>query len=181
MVPSAEGPALLAREANAKDLVTDAFAHAKFIACCDAAKPLFSEAVSEDRWRFFSRLRGLRTRNPSSSPALSCASGDAKQRSTLRSSGSSLTWTAPDAPKDLVRFYTRRCSATPLPRSCSAHPLIRAGAELVQPLTFRRGGKVSYRSPEWSYSPQQPNGSRRPAHQVKRHPRAPGAHFGTRG
>jgi catalase len=48
VIPSAEGAALLAREATAKDFVTDAFAHAKFIAYCDAAKPLFSEAGVEE-------------------------------------------------------------------------------------------------------------------------------------
>jgi catalase len=37
VIPSAEGAALLAREATAKDFVSDAFAHAKFIAYSEAA------------------------------------------------------------------------------------------------------------------------------------------------
>jgi catalase len=44
VIPSAEGAALLAREATAKDFVSDAFAHAKFIAYSEAAKPLFEKA-----------------------------------------------------------------------------------------------------------------------------------------
>ncbi len=41
---SAEGAALLASEATARDFVADAFAHAKFIAYVDAAKPLLDKA-----------------------------------------------------------------------------------------------------------------------------------------
>jgi catalase len=44
VIPSAEGAALLAREATAKDFVSDAFAHAKFIAYSEAAKPLLRKA-----------------------------------------------------------------------------------------------------------------------------------------
>jgi catalase len=44
VIPSAEGAALLAREATAKDFVSDAFAHAKFIAYSEAAKPLLQRA-----------------------------------------------------------------------------------------------------------------------------------------
>ena len=45
---SAEGAALLANEAAAKDFVNDAFAHAKFIAYTDAAKTLFGKAGLTD-------------------------------------------------------------------------------------------------------------------------------------
>jgi catalase len=44
IVLSADGAKLLAREATAKDFVSDAFAHAKFIACSEAAMPLISRA-----------------------------------------------------------------------------------------------------------------------------------------
>jgi len=44
VLPSAEGAALLVREATAKDFINDAFAHAKFIAYSEAAKPLFEKA-----------------------------------------------------------------------------------------------------------------------------------------
>ena len=44
VIPSAEGAALLAGEATAKDFVSDAFAHAKFIAYSEAAKPLLQRA-----------------------------------------------------------------------------------------------------------------------------------------
>ena len=44
VIPSADGAALLAGEATAKDFVSDAFAHAKFIAYSDAAKPLLQRA-----------------------------------------------------------------------------------------------------------------------------------------
>jgi catalase len=44
VLSSAEGAALLAREATARDFVNDAFAHAKFIAYSEAAKPLFEKA-----------------------------------------------------------------------------------------------------------------------------------------
>ncbi|MGY2048363.1 catalase [Methylobacterium sp. JK268] len=44
LLPSAEGAALLAREATARDFVSDAYAHAKFIAFAPTAKPLFDKA-----------------------------------------------------------------------------------------------------------------------------------------
>jgi catalase len=44
VIPSAEGTALLVHEATAKDFVSDAFAHAKFIAYSEAAKPLLQRA-----------------------------------------------------------------------------------------------------------------------------------------
>ncbi|HQT78961.1 MAG TPA: catalase [Rhodopila sp.] len=44
VVLSAEGAALLSREATAKDFVADAFAHAKFVAYTEAAMPLFQKA-----------------------------------------------------------------------------------------------------------------------------------------
>ena len=44
VLPSAEGAALLAENAAAKDFVSDAYAHAKFIAHVPAAKPLFQGA-----------------------------------------------------------------------------------------------------------------------------------------
>ncbi len=44
ILPSAEGAALLANEATAKDFVNDAFAHAKFIAYAKTAMPLFEKA-----------------------------------------------------------------------------------------------------------------------------------------
>ena len=44
ILPSADGAALLANEATARDFVSDAYAHAKFIAYVDAAKPLFEKA-----------------------------------------------------------------------------------------------------------------------------------------
>lgn len=48
VIPSADGAALLAREATARDFVNDAFAHAKFIGYSETAKPLFDKAgVSE--------------------------------------------------------------------------------------------------------------------------------------
>ncbi|MBV9378528.1 MAG: catalase, partial [Alphaproteobacteria bacterium] len=48
VIPSAEGAKLLAQEATAKDFVNDAFAHAKFIAYNEAAKPLFEKAGLKD-------------------------------------------------------------------------------------------------------------------------------------
>jgi catalase len=49
IVASAEGAKLLMGEATAKDFVSDAFAHAKFIAFTEAAKPLLDKAgVSPD-------------------------------------------------------------------------------------------------------------------------------------
>jgi catalase len=54
VLSSAEGAALLAREATARDFVNDAFAHAKFIAYSEAAKPLFEKAgVTEMDGGFF--------------------------------------------------------------------------------------------------------------------------------
>ena len=44
ILASAEGAEMLLREAAAKDFVSDAFAHAKFIAYIDAAKPLIEKA-----------------------------------------------------------------------------------------------------------------------------------------
>jgi catalase len=44
ILASAEGTAMLLREATAKDFVSDAFAHAKFIAYTEAAKPLLDKA-----------------------------------------------------------------------------------------------------------------------------------------
>lgn len=44
VIPSEEGAALLAREATAKDFVSDAYAHAKFIGYAPAAKGLFGKA-----------------------------------------------------------------------------------------------------------------------------------------
>jgi catalase len=44
---SADGAKLLVNEATAKDFVSDAFAHAKFIAYSDAAKPLLQKAGAE--------------------------------------------------------------------------------------------------------------------------------------
>ena len=43
----ADGAKLLVNEATAKDFVSDAFAHAKFIAYSDAAKPLLQKAGAE--------------------------------------------------------------------------------------------------------------------------------------
>ena len=44
LLVSAEGAALLAEDAAARDFVADAFAHAKFIAYAESAKPLFDKA-----------------------------------------------------------------------------------------------------------------------------------------
>ena len=50
IVLSAEGATLLGMEATAKDFVSDAFAHAKFIAFTAAAKPLLDKAgVEQDQ------------------------------------------------------------------------------------------------------------------------------------
>ena len=43
ILPSAEGVALLAKDATAKDFINDAYAHAKFIAFSAAAEPLFAK------------------------------------------------------------------------------------------------------------------------------------------
>jgi catalase len=48
VILSAEGAALLAREATARDFVSDAFAHAKFVAYSEAAKPLLQKAGVTD-------------------------------------------------------------------------------------------------------------------------------------
>jgi catalase len=45
---SADGANLLANEAAAKDFINDAFAHAKFIAHSEAAKPLLEKAGIDD-------------------------------------------------------------------------------------------------------------------------------------
>jgi catalase len=58
ILPSAEGVALLAKEATAKDFVSDAFAHAKFIAYVDAAKPLFTKAGLTEMDQGFVLLNG---------------------------------------------------------------------------------------------------------------------------
>jgi len=73
VIPSADGAALLAHEATARDFVNDAFAHAKFIGYSETAKPLFDKAgVSEmdggcvalksaaDAKRFIANCRKLR-------------------------------------------------------------------------------------------------------------------------
>ena len=73
VIPSTEGAALLAREATARDFVSDAFAHAKFIAYCETAKPLLQKAGvtetdggcvglkrPEDAKTFFKACRKLR-------------------------------------------------------------------------------------------------------------------------
>jgi catalase len=44
LIPSRDGAALLAREASARDFVSDAFAHLKFIAYVAAAEPLLEKA-----------------------------------------------------------------------------------------------------------------------------------------
>ena len=44
ILPSAEGAVLLAQDAAAKDFVSDAFGHCKFIGFSDGAKTLFAEA-----------------------------------------------------------------------------------------------------------------------------------------
>jgi catalase len=44
LLPSEQGAALLTKEATAKDFVSDAFAHAKFIAYAEAARPLMQKA-----------------------------------------------------------------------------------------------------------------------------------------
>ena len=44
LLPSGEGAKLLAGEPTACDFVADAFAHSKFIAYCEAAKPLLRKA-----------------------------------------------------------------------------------------------------------------------------------------
>jgi len=44
LLPSAEGAALLAREATARDFVADAFAHAKFIGFAETARALLAKA-----------------------------------------------------------------------------------------------------------------------------------------
>ncbi|MBI0434856.1 catalase [Roseomonas sp. KE0001] len=48
VLPSAEGADLLAGEATARDFVTDAYAHAKFIAHTETAQPLFNKAGLTD-------------------------------------------------------------------------------------------------------------------------------------
>ncbi|MBV8096150.1 MAG: catalase [Acetobacteraceae bacterium] len=60
VLPSQEGAALLAREATAKDFVSDAYAHAKFIAYVDAATPLFEKAGVTEPNGGFVRLQSPR-------------------------------------------------------------------------------------------------------------------------
>lgn len=48
VVVSPQGAELLSREATARDFISDAFAHAKFIARTEAAKPLFDKAGVTD-------------------------------------------------------------------------------------------------------------------------------------
>jgi catalase len=73
ILPSEQGAALLAREATAKDFVSDAFAHAKFIGYAETAKPLFEKAGlkemdggclalrgAEDVTAFLAACRGVR-------------------------------------------------------------------------------------------------------------------------
>jgi catalase len=69
---SADGAKLLVNEATAKDFVGDAFAHAKFIAYVETAKPLLDKAgvapdegvvalkSAEDADAFIAQCRGLR-------------------------------------------------------------------------------------------------------------------------
>ena len=50
LLPSADGAAMLAKDATARDFVADAFAHLKFIGYAAAAEPLLKKAgVFEDR------------------------------------------------------------------------------------------------------------------------------------
>ncbi|MBV8401026.1 MAG: catalase, partial [Acetobacteraceae bacterium] len=58
VIPSAQGAALLANEATARDFVNDAFAHAKFIGYAEAAKPLFEKAGLTEMDAGFVRLQG---------------------------------------------------------------------------------------------------------------------------
>jgi catalase len=58
LLPSAEGAAMLAKEATARDFVADAFAHLKFIGYGAAAEPLLKRAgVLEERDEGFVALR----------------------------------------------------------------------------------------------------------------------------
>lgn len=58
VLPSADGAQLLANEATAKDFVSDAYAHAKFIAYADSAKPLFEKAGLTELDEGFVALHG---------------------------------------------------------------------------------------------------------------------------
>jgi catalase len=58
VIPSAEGAAMLTREATAKDFVSDAYAHAKFIGYAETAKPLFDKAGVTDMDEGFVALKG---------------------------------------------------------------------------------------------------------------------------
>ena len=73
VLPSAAGAQLLAMEATARDFVSDAFAHAKFIGYAETAKPLFEKAGlkemdggclalrgAEDVTAFLAACRGVR-------------------------------------------------------------------------------------------------------------------------
>lgn len=58
VLPSSEGAGMLAKEPAARDFVSDAFAHLKFIAYVDAAKPLFEKAgVADDMDEGFVELK----------------------------------------------------------------------------------------------------------------------------
>ena len=70
LLPSADGAAMLAREATARDFVADAFAHLKFIGYGAAAEPLLKKAGARGPGRGLrgtglgERCRGLRRRLP---------------------------------------------------------------------------------------------------------------------
>jgi catalase len=68
LLVSAEGAALLAQEATAKDFVSDAYAHAKFIGYVETARPLLEKAgVAMD-----SGILGLRTATDAKSFLAAC-------------------------------------------------------------------------------------------------------------
>ena len=82
LLVSADGSALLAKDAAAKDFVSDAFAHCKFIAYSADALPLFEKAGIRSRF-----IRGLvsnsprkRMRHASWKVAASCAFGNGNRR-----------------------------------------------------------------------------------------------------
>ena len=49
LLVSEEGAEMLAKQAAARDFVADAFAHSKFIANSDSAKPLLSKIIAADQ------------------------------------------------------------------------------------------------------------------------------------
>jgi catalase len=49
LLVSEEGAEMLAKQAAARDFVADAFAHSKFIANSDSAKPLLSKIIAADK------------------------------------------------------------------------------------------------------------------------------------